>query len=467
MANETKLPPQAIDLEKAVLGAMLIDGRCIDEILDFLRPEAFYKDEHRYIFEAILTLFHENKPIDLLTVSNQLKKNQKLDLTGGDYYLIQLTQKVASSAHIEFHARIVTQCFIKREIIKNSSNLIEKSYNEDTDVFDLLDESFSHLNDVSETIVSNKDFSMYESIKAVTERAAKIYSGEIKPGVETPIVRLTKTMGGWRNGELIIIAARPGMGKTSFALRSAWLASKSGIPTAFFTLEMTTTGVVARCLSMETKIPAEKFIKSGVNQHDQKLIYDNIAQLSNTELYIYDDSVLNINSLRIKTKKLVKEKGLKMIVLDYLQLMVPVKKGKGNREQDVSEISRGLKSLAIELDIPIIALSQLSRDVEKRGGIKRPMLSDLRESGAIEQDADVVMFLYRPAYYNIRNWDDYGQVSTHNEAEYIVSKNRNGGLLRNRMRFEPEYTLFSDLDYDMPAAIQWQNQEIDNEDIPY
>lgn len=468
-----KIPPQAIELEQSVLGALLIDSRSALEVIDVLFPEAFYKSNHKNIYKSIAYLFRNNEPIDILTVCEQLKKQKKLDESGGEFYIIELTQYVSSSAHIEFHSRIILQKYIQRKLIETSSRIIENCYADDADVFDLLDHSYNSLNNITESTVKQQETPFRVIINSVIERGVKIYNKEIKPGIATPIERLTRKAGGWRNSELIILAARPGMGKTSFALTTALCAGKAGMPVAFFSLEMSKEQLTSRIISMEAKIDNQKFVVHGLNKDDESKSQQIKRQFKTLPFFIDDTASLSIEQFQVKAKVLKSKHDIKLIIVDYLQLMTANKSQKGgNREQEISKISRGLKKVAKELDVPIIALSQLSRAVETRGGNKRPLLSDLRESGAIEQDADIVTFLYRPEYYGIDTWDDYSNESTSGEAEYIVSKNRNGALVRNRMKFEAKYTLFSDLEASdtfnqspiPPSALPSYN---DTNDIPF
>lgn len=455
-----KIPPQAVEMEEAVLGALLVDQRAIAEV-DFLYNNMFYKEAHQHIHRAIMDLYTDSGRIDLLTVANELKRTEKLDLCGGDFYLAELTQKVSTSAHIETHARIIVQKYIMRSLIASSSEVIENCYDESADVFDLLDESYDNLNNIAESAIKPQEVIFSDVITDVLDRGRKIYNKEIKPGISTPIKLLTERTGGWRRTELIILAARPGTGKTAFALTNALDAVKQNIPTAFFSLEMSKEQLTARILSMEYKIDNQKFNVHGLRPEEQYTIQEGYKKLSKLPLFIDDTASLTIEQLQIKAKRLKSKYGIQFIVIDYLQLMT----GKGkNREQEIAKISRGLKKIAKDLDIPVFALSQLSRAVETRGGTKRPLLSDLRESGAIEADADVVMFLYRPEYYGITEWDDerYHRDSTENEAEYIVAKNRNGGLVKNRMNFFGKYTLFADIEND-----QYNENEFEKDDEPF
>lgn len=438
-----KLPPQAPELEEVVLGALLIDQKAIEEVASVMKSKMFYKSKHQDIYTAIENLFLKNEAIDLLTVSNELKSTGNLEKVGGDYSLIQLTQQVSSSAHIDFHARIIMQKYIQRQLISNSNAITKEAYEEGTDIFELVDKAYSHLNSVTNLLIKNKEIDLRSLTEEILNHAGKLYRGEVKSGIDTPISNLTSKMGGWRDNELIILAARPGMGKTAFALKAGWVAALQNIPVGFFSLEMGANQLLSRLWSMDLRIDNEKFTKTGLSPDEEKIVVNRLTQYNQIPFYIDDTPSLTIQVLSTKAKKWKKEKGIKMIIVDYLQLMTG---SKNNREQDISSISRGLKLLAKELCIPVIALSQLSRAVEQRGGNKRPMLSDLRESGAIEQDADVVQFIYRPEYYGIDEWDDDERGPTAGQAEYIVAKNRNGGLVRDRMKFEGRYTNFTNID---------------------
>jgi len=411
-----KIPPQAVDLEEVVLGAMMIDKKGVDEIIDILKPDVFYREAHQYIFESIFQLFENSEPIDLLTVSNQLKKDQKLEKAGGDFYLIQLTQKVASSAHIEFHARIILQKYIQRSLIKISNQIIEESYDESADVFDLLDMAESKLYEVTQ--------------------------GNIKRSSETAQSLV------WQPSDLIIIAARPGMGKTALTLSMARnIAVGQNIPVAFFSLEMASVQLITRLISSETGLSSEKLRTGKLEEHEWEQLNVKVKDLEKAPLFIDDTPSLSIFDLRAKARRLSSQHGIKLIMIDYLQLMTAGGSGKnGNREQEISTISRNLKALAKELNVPVIALSQLSRAVETRGGSKRPLLSDLRESGAIEQDADIVSFIYRPEYYKIDEWDDEERSPTQGQGEFIVAKHRNGGLESIRLKFIGHLGKFDNLD---------------------
>ncbi len=442
MSLQGNIPPQAIDLEKAVLGSFLIDKKALDEVLIDLHREVFYDPKHQLIFDAIKSVYLEENQVDLLTVTEQLKKNKTLEKSGGSIYLIKLTQAVSSTANIDFHSKIILQKYLQREVIHLGNEMVKNGYNQDADALELIEESYRKLNKISETNVKAEEKKLGDVVDEVIEKGIRLFDGKITPGIITPIDRITKNTGGWADSELIILAGRPGMGKTSFALSCVLEPAKQGISTAFFSLEMSKSQLTTRLLSMEYKIPSDKFRKSGLDASDLQKI-DN--RLNEIPLYIDDTPSISIEHFQIKANQMKSKYDIQLIVVDYIQLMSAKAKG-GTRENEVSKISRGLKLIAKELDIPVIALSQLSRGVEMRGGNKRPQLSDLRESGAIEQDADVVGFLYRPEYYGITEWDDDDRESCLNQAEFIIAKNRNGGLLRTRMSFEGQFTLFSDLE---------------------
>ncbi|MGS4346685.1 replicative DNA helicase [Myroides odoratus] len=446
-----KLPPQVTDFEEAVLGAMMIDKKGIDEVIDILQPEAFYKEGHKYIFEAIDQLFVGNQPIDLLTVSAQLRKNAKLDMAGGDAYLVSLTQKISSSAHIEFHSRVILQKFIQRSLIRISNEIIEDAYDETTDVFDLLDKAEAKLYEVTQGNIKKSSETAQSLVAQAKKRIEEISTKEGLSGLPTGFHKLDELTSGWQPSDLIIIAARPGMGKTAFVLSMARnIAIASGAGVAFFSLEMSSVQLITRLISSETGLSSEKLRTGKLEKHEWEQLNVKVKDLERAPLFIDDTPSLSIFDLRAKARRLASQYGIKLIVIDYLQLMTAggSQKGGGNREQEISTISRNLKALAKELDIPVIALSQLSRAVETRGTSKRPLLSDLRESGAIEQDADIVSFIYRPEYYKIEEWDDEFRSPTAGQAEFIVAKHRNGGLDNIRLKFLGMYGKFDNLDED-------------------
>ncbi len=468
--KQGKIPPQVIDFERAVLGAMMLDKKGVDEVIDILHPDVFYKEAHRHIYQAIYTLFESSEPVDLLTVSARLKKSEKLDAAGGDFYLIQLTKKVASSAHIEYHARIILQKYIQRSLIKISSEIIEEAYKESTDVFDLLDQAESKLYEVTQGNLKRSSETAQNLVIQAKKRIEEIANKEGLSGIPSGFNKLDKLTSGWQPSDLIIIAARPGMGKTALTLSMARnIAVNAEIPVAFFSLEMSSVQLITRLISSETGLSSEKLRTGKLEKHEWEQLNVKVKSLEKAPLFIDDTPSLSIFDLRAKARRLSSQHNIRLIVVDYLQLMTAGSSQKGgNREQEISTISRNLKALAKELDIPVIALSQLSRAVETRGGSKRPILSDLRESGAIEQDADIVSFIYRPEYYKIDEWDDDERTPTQGQAEFIVAKHRNGGLDNIRLKFIGALGKFDNLDnFDAPFEFQSKmNAEIESAFVP-
>ena len=471
-----KVPPQALELEEAVLGAMMIDKKGVEEVIDMLQPDAFYKDANKYIFEAIVQLFTDTQPIDLLTVSAQLKRNAKLELAGGEIYLIQLTQKISSSAHIEFHSRIILQKFIQRSLIKISNEIIEESYDETTDVFDLLDKAESKLYEVTQGNIKRSSETAQSLVIQAKKRIEEIAGKEGLSGIATGFTLLDKITSGWQPSDLIIIAARPGMGKTAFVLSMARnVAIDYGHPVALFSLEMSSVQLITRLISSETGLSSEKLRTGKLEKHEWEQLSIKVKNLEKAPLFIDDTPSLSIFDLRAKARRLSSQHGVKLIIVDYLQLMTAGggnSKASFNREQEISTISRNLKALAKELGVPVIALSQLSRNVESRGANKRPLLSDLRESGAIEQDADIVSFIYRPEYYKMTEWDDEEQSPTEGQAEFIIAKHRNGSLENIRLKFIGNLGKFDNLEEysspfeDMPSKMNHDDNPFQTKNMP-
>ena len=482
--SDGKIPPQALDLEEAVLGAMLIDEKGVNEVIDILSPEVFYKKSHQLIFESIQRLFRESEPIDLLTVSADLKKNKNFEIIGGDFYLIGLSQKVSSSAHIEYHSRIIQQKFIQRKLITISNEIISKSYNESTDVIDLLDEAESKLYDIAQNNIKGSSETAQNLVIQAKNRIEEIGNREGSlSGISTGFEKLDRLTSGWQPSDLIIVAARPGMGKTALALSMARnISVQKKIPVAFFSLEMSSVQLITRLISAETGLSSDKLRTGKLAPHEWQQLNMKVSDLESAPLYIDDSAALTIFELRAKARRLASAHDIKLIVIDYLQLMNLGSSNKaGNREQEISTISRNLKALAKELNIPVIALSQLSRAVETRGGTKRPILSDLRESGAIEQDADIVSFLYRPEYYGITEWDDDMKTPSEGQGEFIVAKHRNGALDSIKLKFVANLGKFEDIDsFDSPFEFQSKlntdnklsdfsepSNKDDEEDVPF
>jgi len=439
-----KIPPQAIDLEEAALGAVMLEQNALSAIIDFLKPEMFYTEAHKKIYEAIYTLFEKSQTVDLLTVTQELKRSGNLEIAGGAYYVAQLTRRVASAANIEVHARIIIQKYIQRRLIEISSEISRDAYEDSTDVFDMLDKAEQKLFKVSENNFRRDYTNMSELVKEAIRNieAAKSHDGSYR-GVPSGFSKLDRVTAGWQKSDLIVIAARPGMGKTAFVLSMARnIAVGFKRPVAIFSLEMASVQLVTRLIAAETMLSADKLKKGELKDFEWQQLHSRISGLVDAPLFIDDTPALSIFELRAKARRMKQQYKIELIVIDYIQLMQAGDSTKGNREQEISNISRSLKSLAKELDIPIIALSQLNRSVETRGGLKKPILSDLRESGAIEQDADMVLFIYRPEYYKIENMED--NTPSQGKAEIIIAKHRNGALEDIRLRFIAQFAQFTD-----------------------
>ena len=449
-----RVPPQAVDLEEAVLGALMLEQNALTAVVDILKPDVFYKEAHQVIYAAIHRLFAKSEPIDILTVTNELKSSGELELIGGAYYITQLTNRVASTANIEYHARIISQKFIQRELIKLSSEIIKDAFEDTTDVFDLLDKAEKNLFAVSETNF-RRDYDSMQSLvrEAIKDiESARDHEGNLR-GVPSGFTDVDRITGGWQKSDLVILAARPGMGKTAFVLSMARnIAVDFNIPLAIFSLEMSSIQLVTRLISSETQLSANKKKKGNLENYEWEQLNAKIGKLVDAPLFIDDTPALSIFELRAKCRRLKAQHDIQMIIIDYIQLMSTGGDNKGNREQEISTISRSLKALAKELNVPVITLSQLNRSVETRGGSKRPLLSDLRESGAIEQDADLVLFIYRPEYYKI-DQDEEGN-STQGLAELIIAKHRNGALADVKMTFIDRFAKFTD--FDGPGGFEYQ-----------
>jgi replicative DNA helicase len=458
-----KIPPQALDLEEAVLGGLLLEQNALTAVVDFLKPEVFYLEAHKKIYAAIQDLFAKQKPIDLLTVTHELKSKGDLEMVGGAFYIAQLTRRVASAANIEFHSRIIVQKYIQRRLIEISSEITKDAFEETMDVFELLDKAEQKLFSVSENNLRRDHSDMQtlvsEAVKFIEK--AKDSDGSYR-GVPSGFSPLDRITAGWQNSDLVVLAARPGMGKTAFVLSMARnITVDLKRPVAVFSLEMSSIQLVTRLIASETRLPADKLKKGELKEHEWQQLNSRLNNLMHAPLYIDDTPALTIFELRAKARRMKQQYGIELIIIDYIQLMQG-SVDKGNREQEISNISRSMKSLAKELDIPIIALSQLNRSVETRTGTKKPILSDLRESGAIEQDADMVLFIYRPEYYKFDELED-GTPSA-GVAELIIAKHRNGALADVKLRFNAQFAQFTDFDdiaYDAPNNIL-PNENFDN-----
>ncbi|SHF30618.1 replicative DNA helicase [Dysgonomonas macrotermitis] len=443
-----RIQPQARELEEAVLGALMLEKDAYSQVSDILKADSFYDDIHQIVYRAIVSLASKQAPVDMLTVVEELRKTGELEAVGGPVYIAQLTEKVASAAHIEFHARIIAQKYLARELIGFSSDITNKAFDETSDVDDLMQEAESKLFEISQGNVKKDVTQINPVIKEalnLLEIAANRPEG--LSGLQTGFANLDKITSGWQNSDLVIIAARPAMGKTAFVLSMAKnMAVTYNYPVALFSLEMSNVQLVNRLIVNTCEIPGEKIKNGQLAPYEWEQLDFKIKELYDAPLFIDDTPSLSVFELRTKARRLAREHGIKMIIIDYLQLMNASGMNYGSREQEVSMISRSLKGLAKELNIPIIALSQLNRGVEGRTGAegKRPQLSDLRESGAIEQDADMVCFIHRPEYYKILE-DEKGN-SLVGLAEIIIAKHRNGATADVLLRFKSEFARFQNIE---------------------
>ncbi len=438
-----KKPPQAVDIEEAVLGALMLEPEAVADVVDTLVPECFYKESNRKIFSAIISLATRHAPVDIFTVSEELNKTGDLDIVGGTVYLTQLSMKIGAAAHIDYHSKILLQKYIQRELISISYQIQRDSFDDTIPVDDLLDSTQQKIFTLSDRNMK-KDTQSIQYV--ISEAIEELQNNQIKAnglsGIPSGYTSIDRVTLGWQPSDLIIIAARPSMGKTAFVLTMARnMAVDHNVPVAFFSLEMSSLLLAKRLMISETGLEPDK-IKGGkrLEDYEWEQLNAKLNKLVKAPLYIDDTPSLSIYEFRSKARRLVSNAGVKMIVIDYLQLMTGPPEFKGMREQEVSAISRSLKAIAKELNIPIIALSQLSRAVETRGGTKRPQLSDLRESGAIEQDADIVMFIHRPDYYSSaeENPELIGL------TDIIIAKHRNGEVRDVQMRFRHSEVKFVD-----------------------
>lgn len=439
----SKIPPQAIDIEEAVLGQLLLSPKfVIDEAGDLLSRECFYKEANQIIFNALENLWNKSEPVDIITVINELKTMGSLDLIGGPYHITELTRIIGSAVNIRFHVLILKEKSLRRAMIQMCMNVHQNAYDETIDVFQIMGTLSKELNDISLALAKGKLLSGYDIGKDVLTQLHQLSTQTGYPGLASGFDEVDKITLGWQDTNLIIIAGRPAMGKTAFAINCAVNTIHFyGRPVGIFSLEMSSSELMKRIISSETEIHGER-IKLGKGLSDQEKI--RMADVVNTlgpKLLIDDEGGVDINTLAAKARRMKSQFNVPLIIVDYLQLVHGSASYKGNRESEISEISRSLKALAKELIIPIIALSQLSRETEKRGGNKKPQLQDLRESGAIEQDADVVCFLYRPGYYGMNA--DSGGNDISSAAEVIIAKQRSGGLGTALLTFYPEITKFT------------------------
>lgn len=463
--------PQNLEMEQAVLGALMIEQDAYSQVSEILRPESFYDHRHQLLFDAIRSLNAQQRPVDILTVRDYLESTSNLEEAGGPLYIMQLSENVTSSAHIEYHARIIAQKALARELIMFSSQVQQQAFDTTIDVDDLMQDAEAKLFAISQQNMK-KDYTqinpiIHEAYELLQKAAAR---SDGLSGLSSGFKHIDKITSGWQNSDLIIIAARPAMGKTAFVLSMAKkIAVDARVPVAMFSLEMSNVQLVNRLIVNTCEITGEKIKNGQLAPYEWGQLDNRIRALYDAPFYIDDTPSLSIFELRTKARRLVREHGVRIILIDYLQLMNASGTGFGSRQEEVSNISRSLKGLAKELNIPIIALSQLNRSVEKREGEdgKRPQLSDLRESGAIEQDADMVCFIHRPEYYKIYQ-DEKGR-NLRGMAEFIIAKHRNGAVDTVLLKFRSEYARFQDTDEDayipMPGETVTYGSAI-NGDVP-
>ncbi|MDR1860331.1 MAG: replicative DNA helicase [Bacteroidales bacterium] len=452
-AQYGKLPPQALDVEEIVLGTLMLESNAYENISSIIKTESFYKDEHKKIFEAVKSLAIRERPVDLLTVTQELKNRNLLDEVGGAPYLVHLTSRVAAGAHLDFHAKIIAQKFIQRELIRVSSEIQAEAYDDTKDIDDLIDMSEQKLFAVAEGNIERQTRPISDVLKDATKQIEEASKQEGLNGVPSGFTRLDQITSGWQRSDLIIVAARPAMGKTAFVLSMARnMAINNKRPVALFSLEMSSVQLVNRLVVAETELPATRIKTGKLAQHEWELFLSRTKVFETAPIYIDDTPALSVFEFRAKCRRLKAKYNIEAVIVDYLQLMTAgadSPRSFGSREQEVSLISRTLKAIAKELNIPVIALSQLSRASESNDG-KRPQLSNLRESGAIEQDADIVLFIHRPEYYNITQ-DQQGN-SLIGIAEIIIAKHRNGSVADIQLSFKKELVKFTNLEADMPTS---------------
>lgn len=458
-----KVLPQALDIEEALLGALMLEKEAYIKVADFIFPEIFYKQQHQMIFNAIQNLFQRTEPIDLLSVTQELKRVGNLEIVGGAYYLTQLTYKVASAAHIEYYARVLMQKYMQREVIRVCTETIQNAFEEGIDVFDLIEYSTKTIFELIENVTKAREKDVKTLIAETVDNLKNKTVINGLTGVPSGLEDIDRITNGWQKSHFIILAARPGMGKSALMLTFAKNAAiEYKIPVAIFSLEMTAQDIVKRLLASIAHISVDKINKGDLKDFELIQIEEKIKMLNDVPLYIDDTSSLSLTELRAKARRLKMQYDIQLIIVDYLQLMSNRDKNAltSNREQEISGISRGLKGLAKELNIPIIALSQVNRSVEREKESKMPKLSDLRESGSLEQDADMVFFIYRPEYYTKEDTEP----ALKNMAFINIAKNRHGKTAEIQLKFAGAYSYFydySDKEYfshqDIPANNDFMN----------
>lgn len=444
--NFAHVQPQAVEIERVVLGALMVDSDAFSVVSELLKPETFYEPRHQKIYEAIRNMNMDERPVDIMTLNDELSKMGEIDKVGGVDYLMEISSQVASAAHVESHARILAEKYMQRQLIHFAGDIETKAYDSSVDVDELMQQAEGSLFQISQNNMK-QDFTqvapVVKSAVEILQRAASNKGG--LTGIPTGYVGMDEITSGWQASDLVIIAGRPAMGKTSFALSIAKnVAVDYGVPIGFFSLEMNNVQLVNRLISNVCEVSGRKILNGQLDPSDWERLDKRIGRLTDAPIYVDDTPGLSVFELRTKARRLVREKGVKIIMIDYLQLMNANGMKFGSRQEEVSTISRSLKGLAKELDIPVLALSQLSRNVENREGLegKRPQLSDLRESGAIEQDADMVLFVHRPEYYHIYQ-DEKGN-DLHGMAQIIIAKHRKGSTGDVLLNFRGEFTRFQD-----------------------
>jgi len=463
-----KQPPAVVDVERNVLGAMMLDAEAVPKVIETLQPECFFDKRNQFIYEAMISLFESNEPIDSVSLYEELKKNGKIDGSGGPAYISQLAQDVSSAANVDYHSKVILEKWILRKLISSSMDIATTAYSGTEDVFDILDSAEAKIFEITEAGLKESYKSMDRAVREAIEHIEAIHSKNISSfSVPSGFLGLDEILGGFQKSDLIIVAARPSMGKTAFALSTARNAAvDDNVPIAIFSLEMATIQLVTRLICAEARINAHSVRTGKFKAEDGPRISRTAHKLSQSPIYIDDTPGQTVLEIRAKARRLKAEKNIGLIIIDYLQLMSSSSR-MDNREREISNISRSLKSLAKELNVPVIALSQLNRAVETRTD-KRPQLSDLRESGSIEQDADVVIFLTRPEYYGITQFTEgkFRGESTEGIAEVIVGKQRNGPTGEIMLKFIKDFARFENLDMFHSSFEEQVAQTTSEEDLP-
>jgi replicative DNA helicase len=441
-----KIPPQSIEVEQAVLGAMLLDKEAIGKALEIIDQDSFYRDDHQKIFSVVVNLYDKNQPVDIITVSDELTKRKELDNIGGRIYLLELTEKIATTANIEYHCNIVLEKSTLRKLIDTSTRIVSQCYDAALDVDDLLDRAEQGIFNISEKRIKEGFIPIGEllphTFEAIEEYQKK---GGMVTGLSTGFIEVDTLTGGLQNSDLIVVASRPSMGKTAFCLSIAeHVAIEEETPVGIFSLEMAKSQLAQRMLCSRARFSTYKMRTGRISDHEYSNLAVAVGPLAEAKIFIDDTPNIGILQMRAKARRLKAQHDVGVIIVDYLQLMQGPKNTE-SRQQEISMISRSLKGLAKELNIPVIAVSQLSRKVEDRGGDRRPLLADLRESGAIEQDADVVIFVYRPEFYGIEKFKD--GAPSEGVAEIILSKHRNGPTGDLRLTFIKDYARFENMEF--------------------